>query len=168
YDTMAGSWTWERARIERVDVTENVADFLASTLRTLPAATQSALRVAACIGHRFSLGLVSAVLGESVELTAAQLWPALREGLLVTLELLPGATSLGPWYQFAHDRVQTAAYSLQGELERKQLHLQVGRRLAESLGDDDQTDRIFEVVDQLNLGAELVTDEQERFRLAEL
>jgi predicted ATPase len=57
---------------------------------------------------------------KSAEEVDADLWEAVR------LELVE---HLGNSYQFVHDRVEEAAYSLIPEEQRDEVHLQIGRRL---------------------------------------
>jgi predicted ATPase len=71
-------------------------------------------------------------------------------------------------YKFLHDRVQQAAYALIDESQKQVIHLQIGRNLLEKTSPERLTDRLFEIVDHLNHGIELVTDRQERNEIAKL
>ena len=55
-----------------------------------------------------------------------------------------------------HDRVQEAAYSLLADADRKRVHLAIGQHLLENASPRELDERLFEVVDQLDLGAELL------------
>ncbi|MCP4647884.1 MAG: serine/threonine-protein kinase PknK, partial [bacterium] len=66
---------------------------------------------------------------------------------------------------FVHDRVQQAAYSLIAEEERKAVHLRLGRLLRAA---GDESERISDIVQQLNMGRELIVDEQEAISLIEM
>src|SRR6202030_1446491 len=71
-------------------------------------------------------------------------------------------------YKFIHDRVQEAAYSLIAERLRAQEHLRIGRLLATHTPVEKREAAIFEIVNQLNRGAALITSRDERDQLAEL
>lgn len=63
-----------------------------------------------------------------------------------------------------HDRVQEAAYSLIPQHRRPGMHLGIGR----ALWPDMHPDELIDVVDHLNRGSSLLTDQEERERVAEL
>ncbi|MBD2444322.1 AAA family ATPase [Dolichospermum sp. FACHB-1091] len=72
-------------------------------------------------------------------------------------------------YRFLHDRVQEAAQSLISEKEKEHFHLQIGRILLEKYqGEHELEEKIFDIVNQLNKGAILITDQLEKKELAKL
>jgi len=60
-----------------------------------------------------------------------------------------------------HDRVQQAAYALIDESQKQVVHLQIGRNLSKNFT-EQRSERLFEIVDHLNHGIELVSDQAER------
>src|SRR5208337_4809709 len=70
--------------------------------------------------------------------------------------------------RYVHDRIQEAAYSLIPDDRRALAHLRIGRLLAEHIPSEKREEAIFEIVNHLNRGAELITSQDERERLAEL
>ena len=77
-----------------------------------------------------------------------RLWEAVRQELVERLE---GS------YRFVHDRVQEAAYSLIPEASRAEAHLRIGRLLVAQTPSEKREEAIFEIVNQLNRGAALIT-----------
>ena len=75
---------------------------------------------------------------------------------------------LSPVYRFLHDRVQQAAYSLIEEKKKPEVHLKIGREMLKRIPEEEIEEQIFTIVDQLNLSVELITDEKERGKLAQL
>ncbi|MBV8329994.1 MAG: AAA family ATPase, partial [Verrucomicrobia bacterium] len=71
-------------------------------------------------------------------------------------------------YRFVHDRVREAAYSLIPEEVRAAAHLRIGRLLLENTPPENREGTIFEIVSQLNRGAQLISSAAERELLAEL
>ncbi len=161
-----GGWQWELEKIQQMQATDNVVDFMIRKLNRLPADTQDVLKLAACIGNRFTLDTLAMVCQRSTGEISSNLFPALQENLLVRAE---------DFYSFYHDRIQEAAYSMIPEAQKQEVHLRVGRLLlagAQNLsakpirpGGDES---IFDVVDHLNLAAALISDEKERRECAQL
>jgi predicted ATPase len=81
--------------------------------------------------------------------------------------LIHGATCIRS-YKFVHDRVQVAAYSLIPEELRAEAHLRIGRLLTARTPPERREEAIFEIVNQVNRGAALITSQKEREQLAEL
>ena len=54
------------------------------------------------------------------------------------------------------------------QAERAQVHLEVGRRLLSGASTDHIGERIFDIVNQFDRGAQLITSRAERERVAEL
>src|SRR5262249_3828319 len=71
-------------------------------------------------------------------------------------------------YKFVHDRAQEAAYALIREESRAKAHLMIGRLLVAQTPPEKRDEAIFEIVNQLNRGAPLITSQDEREQLAEL
>jgi PAS domain S-box-containing protein len=159
FDHDAARWSWDLDRIHAKGYTDNVVGLMVGKLARLPADTQNALRLLACLGNSAEITRLSIVLDRSQELVDAALWPAVHQELV---ERLAGA------YRFAHDRVQEAAYSLISEELRGEAHLRIGRRLAAHIPPEKREEAIFDIVSQLNRGASLITSRDEREQLAQL
>ncbi|MGF6935584.1 PAS domain S-box-containing protein [Paraburkholderia sp. UCT70] len=159
FDHAAACWCWHLDRIHAKGYTDNVVDLMVGKLARLPADTQLALQQLACLGNVAAIAMLSIVLGTSRKQAHASLWPAVRQELVERLE---GS------YRFIHDRVQEAAYTLIPEALRAKVHLQIGRLLVKQTLPEKREEAIFEIVNQLNRGAALMTEQEERDQLAEL
>ena len=159
FDHDAARWRWELDRLHAKGYTDNVVDLMVGKLTRLPVETQAALQQLACLGNVAEITMLSIVLGKSNEEVRSDLWDAVR---LELVEHLEGS------YKFIHDRVQEAAYSLIPERLRAEAHLRIGRLLAAHTPAEKREEAIFEIVNQLNRGAALITSRDEREQLAEL
>jgi PAS domain S-box-containing protein len=159
FDHDAGRWCWDLDRIQGKGYTDNVVDLMVGRLTRLPAETQEALQQLACLGNIAEITVLSIVLGTSQEEVHAALRVAVR---LELLEWFAG------YYKFVHDRFQEAAYSLIPQATRVVAHLRIGRLLAVQTPPEMREEAIFEIVNQLNRGAVLITAREEREQLAEL
>ena len=159
FDHASGRWSWDLSRIQAKGYTDNVADLMVGKLNRLPVETQKALQEFACLGNSAEIATLCIVHGTSEEQVHSDLWEAVRLEFIVRLE---GS------YKFVHDRIQEAAYSLVPEQLRAEAHLRMGRLLAAHTPAEKREEAIFEIVNQLNRGAALITSRDEREQLAEL
>ena len=155
----AAAWIWDLDRIRGKRYSGNVADLMLGKLRRLPQHTQTALQQVASLGNVAGIATLGVVFGQSEDEIHAPLWDAVGIGLILRLERS---------YAFLHDRVQEAAYILIPEQLRAQTHLRIGRILRDSTPQERLGEEIFDIVNQLNRAARLITDAGERERTAEL
>ncbi|HZO40824.1 MAG TPA: AAA family ATPase, partial [Methylomirabilota bacterium] len=159
FDYGEGRWSWDLNRIRAKGYTDNVVDLMVGKLNRLPIDIQEALQQLACLGHSAPITTLALVHGTSEEQVHAHLWGAVRHEAI---------ERLGSVYRFIHDRVQEAAYALIPGEERAAAHLRIGRLLAAHTPPEKREQAIFELVNQLNRGAALITEQEEREQLAEL
>ena len=159
FDHGDARWSWDLNRIHAKGYTDNVVDLMVGKLTRLPVETQRALQQLACMGSSAEFVLLTMVYEDSNGDMHGHLWEAVRTGLVFRSD---GA------YRFLHDRVQEAAYSLIPADLRAAAHLRIGRLLVAQTPPEKREEAIFEIVNQLNRGAALITARHEREQLAEL
>nr|WP_199333511.1 AAA family ATPase [Oculatella sp. FACHB-28] len=176
FDAQQLSWQWNLAEIEAQDITDNVVELLLRQLQKLPEATQQNLCIAACVGAEFDLETLAFSAERNSEGTVCEKSPkaifqdllaAIQAGLIQPLSDLDEGL-LVQEYKFLHDRVQQAADALIDESQKQVVHLQIGRNLLEKTSPEQRSDRLFEIIDHLNQGIELVTARAERTEIARL
>ncbi|MEB3341566.1 AAA family ATPase [Okeania sp.] len=174
-------WECDIAKVKLLSLTDDVVEFMATRLQKLSSSTQEVMKLAACIGNKFNLETLGIVSEKSLGETANNLWEALQEGLVLpvtemykfyiseesNLTDFPGIKTDAN-YRFLHDRVQQAAYLLIPKAEKQITHLKIGRLLLENIPESERQERIFDIVNQLNYGVNLISDSREREQLAEL
>ncbi|WP_260446923.1 protein kinase domain-containing protein [Nostoc sp. 2RC] len=186
-----GYWQYDIAKIKELALTDDVVQFIAIQIEKLPINTQKVLKLAACIGNQFDLKSLAIVHEKSVVDTASDLWQALLDGLILPqteiYNIFPAdntnqdliiqgiestqitSTNLQiPKYKFVHDRVQQAAYSLIPEEQKKPIHLKIGLLLLSNIPIAEQEERIFELVNQLNIAVEFISHQGKRDELAHM
>jgi predicted ATPase/signal transduction histidine kinase len=157
FDSVAAVWIWDIDRIHVKNYTDNVVDLMVQKLKRLSIGTQGALKHLACLGSMTDVGMLSMVYQQTEEAIHAALWESVGAGLIVRQ---------GSTYKFLHDRIQQAAYSLIPEERRAAVHLHIGRKLRVNMTADELTEHLFEVANQLNRGAALIVDRDEKMRVA--
>ncbi|MBE9205250.1 AAA family ATPase [Nostoc sp. LEGE 06077] len=178
-----GCWECDITQIIQQAVTDDVVNFMAFQLQRLPLATQNVLQLAAYIGNQFDLATLATVAETSEIETAADLWKALQEGLILPItniykfsqrdvndELVrknDNDQQLAK-YRFLHDRIQQAAYLLVPTAQKQTTHYRIGQLLLQKISPVAREERIFELVNQLNHGTHLITEVTQREELAQL
>ncbi|MES2047731.1 MAG: serine/threonine-protein kinase PknK, partial [Pseudomonadota bacterium] len=188
FDLKTTAWEWSLDKIGQMQATDNVVHLVVNRLRTLAQSTQTILQTAACIGATFSLKLLSIATQLSPAEVTKALWPALQAGLVLPVndaykfvqteadEADVANVALNSLHQFAsttafkflHDRVQQAAYSLIAAEARSEFHLHTGRLLLLHADEEEKDAQIFDIVNHLNQGKDLITELEERQKLAAL
>jgi PAS domain S-box-containing protein len=156
-DPLTRDWQWDIDRVRAKSYTDNVVDLMAGKLLRLSAAAQQALHQLACLGNAADVATLALVRGEEEAATHAALWQAVHAGLILQQE---GA------YQFLHDRIQQAAYSLIPEDRRAEAHLRIGRMLLANMTTEQLAEHLFDVANQFNRGAMLLVDRDEKVQVA--
>ena len=159
FDYGEGHWVWDLRRIHDKGYTDNVVELMVGKLNRLSAETLKALQQFACMGNRAEFEMLQMVFQGTVEGMHDHLWEAVRSSLIFRAD---------DSYQFLHDRVQEAAYSLIPKEQRAAAHMRIGMLLAAHTPPAKREETIFEIVNQLNRGSHLIASVEERERVADL
>ena len=158
FEPDSSGWIWDLGLIQAKGYSDNVVDLMLAKLRRLSDRTQTALQQLACLGNVAEIATLSVVFGQSEQDIHTGFLDAARTGLILRLERS---------YAFSHDRIQEAAYALIPTEQRAATHLGIGRMLVARTSSRELEESIFEIVNQLNRAAPLVTEPEEREQLAE-
>ncbi|HAZ47327.1 MAG TPA: serine/threonine protein kinase [Cyanobacteria bacterium UBA11369] len=180
FDFSCNYWQCDIAQVKAISVSDDVVEFMATQLQKLPENTQAVLKLAACIGNTFDLATLAIVHEKSQAETAADLWKALQEGLVIPISEVykffqdessvkgQENVELTVPYKFLHDRVQQAAYFLIPEDQKQSTHLKIGRLLLTNTPETEREDKIFDIVNQLNIAVDLIDSQTEKNELVQL
>ncbi|MEY4520642.1 MAG: hypothetical protein RLZZ499_3242, partial [Cyanobacteriota bacterium] len=170
------SWQWSLLQIRTTSIANhNILELVCNNLNQLPDTCLQILKLAACIGNRFDLTLLTHVWQKTVksaelntrtlnqEAIAQELNYALQVGIII-FEHQQSTTS----YQFLHERVYQTVYSLLKEAELSRLHLLVGQFLLQQTTSVEIEEKIFVIVHHLNLAQTLLIEQPAKNRLAKL
>jgi diguanylate cyclase (GGDEF)-like protein len=175
-----GKWIWHIEKIKQHAVTDNVVDLLTVKINQLSKETQETLKLASSFGHHFDLNKLVLVCRQTLSSVAGQLWEAIQSGLIFHMNEIFKTTALinkddyatmsddsDLQYQFAHDRIQQAAYELIPVNQRGKLHHKIGILLLQEKELTEDDDRLFEIMQHLNQELKLIDDKKQRIKLAE-
>lgn len=183
-----GTWQWNLAEIKAQNITENLVEFLSNKIKKLPIETQEILEIASCIGHKFNIEIIKLITKQPLKNIVNLLKNLIQDGFIFrlnnheqTLELnqlqenifisnnSPSYSKiLENQYQFAHDRIQQAVYSLISTSKKAEIHDQISQILLNNLSKQQQEEAIFTLVNQLNQSLILIKSLTEKKQLAQL
>lgn len=164
-------WEWNLQGINAKFISNNVVDFLVGKIIELPEEVTQTLKSAACIGNSFKLNNLATVRKTDIGVIANFLEIAINEGYIFyknVNQIHWVKEGMDVEYQFSHDRVQQAFYSLIPESDRQQTHFEIGKLLAASLTQEQIEIQIFQLVFHLNFGVDFITDYDQAKWLAQL
>lgn len=194
YSKDSCQWEWRSDFVfHEANILEKVTDVVKEKMGLLSKQHQSVLSSAACLGVlQFKVKTLAIVLHGALDCKIINIEDAgkssfdcetesLDEGLVSIADsgLIEESKSPG-CYQFVHDRMREGAYFLfSRESDRVSSHLDMGRRLLlesnleldeNGLFHVDTCDEeiILHAVNQLNLGMSMITDKEERRKVARL
>ncbi|AFY81872.1 AAA family ATPase [Oscillatoria acuminata] len=185
FDRQTRQWQWDLEPIQARSFTDNVVELMVGKIQKLPEETQELLKIAACIGNEFDLESLGLILSKKSEELANHLYAAVAENLLNPLGnigdialvvaeaeflsmALPRNSVKSLPYKFVHDRVQQAAYFLIEDSQKSQFHQKIGQIMLENTPEDKREEKIFDIVNQLNLGSALIAEHSAQPELAQL
>ena len=180
-----GGWICDISKVKALAVTDDVVELMAQQLYKLPIETQNVLKLAACVGNKFDLDILAIISENSKADTVDALWKALLSGLILPTnesykfyiydesQNKNAAVNINnninnPGYRFLHDRVQQAAYLLIPDDHKQITHFKLGQLLLESFSLQEREEKIFDIVNQLNFGLDLIVTKSQKEELARL
>lgn len=165
-DVATGTWRWDMAAVRLAQLSDNMVDHAITQLRGLSSTLAQFLTTAACVGNRFDAHLLAAVSGQPLADVFAFLQEAQEAGLLSRrVGSLPMATAAQ--YEFAHPRLQQAAFGMLSEQRRRETHLSIARYLL-SLPQAEREASAYDLTEQCRAADGLLDQPEERHRAAEV
>jgi predicted ATPase len=174
-DNDANSWTFNQEQAGlHCGGCNNVSEYLSMKLKALPRSLQEVLKVASCLGYRFTPKLVSSAMSGSV---TTYLDSAKQAGLVTDhrdgMRSRSWQTGMEPkdnkeWH-FIHNSMQEAAVLLVGgHSEQASFHLAIGRKLFKVLNEEELKDDLLTVLGHVIIGSGAIKSKEEKYRFAQL
>lgn len=170
-------WQWNIEELQAKDLTDNVVELMLLRIQKLPENTQETLKIAACIGNQFELQTLASICQKSLQETGESLHAAIAENLVVPIGNMGDvelaiAGKLSEFqclkYKFVHDRIQQAAYCLIAESDRPIFHRKIGQNILQNTPLERREEKIFDIVNQLNINYDSISNQQEKNELCHL
>ena len=183
FDSETLKWESNLNAIYQQDFTDNVVDLMLKKVRKLPPHTVKRLQLAACIGSHFNIDTLEALSKDaSRNYIIENLLPAISDGLIIPTSVYSYLDTFSDIsqeiiYQFAHDHVQKAFYSVLSEESKKEIHFQIGVLLLSRVKENtpelltnnkELVEQVFDIVKHLNIGETFIVDEKDKQELGQL
>lgn len=161
--TGASGWELDLKGLRKLEVTDNVVEFMVGKLKSLPEEVLRVLQVASCIGNDVRMDLLSRVMQwDRAKLNYCLILPLVER--LITPE--GGNPHQYEHFRFIHDSVQQAFYALLPASEKAALHVKVAQALEEALAGAASTGEIFDMVNSYNAGKVAIQSEAQQIHVA--
>ncbi|MCB9494655.1 MAG: AAA family ATPase [Desulfobacteraceae bacterium] len=162
-------WEWDIEKIKSQNITQNVVSLLIDRIEKLPEKSLDILKKAACIGSRTSYKKLFSVCEMREKEFNIYLFEILKQGMLIPVsgyspdqntdpEKTDIKKNIRPDYIFQHDRLRQAAYETIKKENRTSIHLSIGKKFFEIADKDFFEQNLFEIVNHMNEGRELLAD----------
>jgi predicted ATPase/signal transduction histidine kinase len=169
FDLVNKSWKIDYDSIEKVEVTENVADLMIQKIKELNPVTQTLLQTGAVIGRSFDLDLLSSVHGMSTQEVANYLQEALHEELIIRKKnQAPEQDKTGIYFIFQHDKILQAAYDMIPVDRQYRIHDEIGQVMLSEAHQRNNWDNVIDIVTHLNQASNIYRSDEDKDELAQL
>ncbi|KWV22528.1 trifunctional serine/threonine-protein kinase/ATP-binding protein/SpoIIE family protein phosphatase [Leptospira interrogans] len=180
YQKSSGIWSLDWDQIIKKTVTENVLDLLTEEITRLPENTQKLLKVAACVGNLFDLGILYRYFQNSPEIIETGIRECIKQGIVIYQEsqvsLYPVLQILkkenaegldknklfeGIMFRFSHDKInQVIVESIFSE-QRAEIHKNLAWFLVESDLVSSKQERIQEIANHLVKSQKIINSKED-------
>lgn len=152
-------WLWDPNEVEKVRIDSDL-QLILDGLNKLPNSTIRLLKNCSAMGSLFSIPVLSAQTGQTIDVIYQLLKPSIEQGFIIMRE--------GDSVIFSHDRIREALYNSIEPGDRDGLHYALGRAMASADVLHSNNFDFFLMVEQLNLGSSMIFEETEKLDLARM
>ncbi|MBN1500086.1 MAG: AAA family ATPase [Spirochaetes bacterium] len=170
-------WHWDFEKIKSAEYTENVINLMTVNIGKLDSITKKVLMNASCIGTKFDFETLCYITDENENLIINSIKNAINHGYLIPIsksKIISASKTLSTIkpvhvdYRFTHDRILQAAELLLDEQQLKQIHQKIGFYYLKEKNEDEQKEKLFEIVNHMNYNRESIENSFEKYEMAVL
>jgi len=178
FDANTKTWQYDISKIHSLKLSDDVVNFMVARLKKLPKPTIEILKFAACIGNQFDVASLALIYDRPQDEILNDLILASQVGIVISetniyqldsvRKLLIDSHNFRIYYRFLHDRIQQAVYYLISEQQKKNNHLKIGLFLLNRNKNGEKRQELFNLVNHLNQGVDLINDTLRLQEIAQL
>ncbi|KAL7484100.1 hypothetical protein ACHAW6_009743 [Cyclotella cf. meneghiniana] len=159
FSLSARRWEFDLLKIRVKEISSDVVHHMTLNMTRLCKNMQMGLKTAACLGANFDTEILQKVKKDDDFDMDAFLEKCVEDGYLMRID---GSNQVA----WAHDQIHQAAYELIPIAKRELFHLLLGSRLLMKSSSSELSDMLFGVVDNMNRGAKLLENDEQKHELA--
>jgi len=170
FDDSLTQWQWESSENASKAVADSVVQLFIDKFMLFNDTERNVISMASCLGNRFSANILAKVTGLKYEQCKNLLLSSPLNNIISPIYNYPNDKSqvIADTFVFKHDRLQQAAFSLINYETLPALLLEIGRILLVELNKEKVNEHLFEIVNNLNYGRQLITEKKELTELLRL
>ena len=178
YDFATNNWAWNLDEIRNRYVNDDIVEMITESLSKRNETALRSIKTASAIGLEFTIDEVAALQNQSSEAVHQDLWPLIEEGWLVPKDnnyryvpVFYDEQKINVTLFFAHARIQQAVYEQLSEVQRLDLHFQLGQSLLEENGhaiEQLSTEKIFAIARHLSVSYARSSESAKQKQFAEV
>lgn len=159
YNFSEKRWMWNKDDIKNSKTLDNVVEFLIEKMKILPENTKELISIAACVGTRFDIKILSKISGKSIKNIIEDLKPAIDSEMIYVLG--KGVIDYEKVeFMFCHDKFQQAGYLALSEKDKKIIHLNIAGYY-ESIEEKATASSLFLVADHYSKVIDYISGEDD-------
>ncbi len=168
FDSDSNHWEWDLDE----QLPDGIVDLFAQRLERFSSDNRELISLAACLGNHFDLDSLKTITHCSSDDCSTRLMPFRESGLILRADTgsnrIEKKSKNQPepqWFRFMHDRVQQAAFLLIAPDKIARIRLKIGRLLLSQFYRKENHTPLYEILEHLNAGAELIHDPGEQKKM---
>lgn len=164
FDGTQKKWLIDLSKIESLNVTDNVAEFMALKLRELEPLTLELLKMGSVFGPTFYLGEIAELADLKQDDVISRLKNAFQNDLIFKASDKEGLI----YYEFTHSRIQQAAYDLLTLDEKEAIHFQIAQILQRITPPNKYLNQVLKIAEHYSIGIGPLNDFKEKEKIGHL
>ena len=141
-------WIWNKEKLEKLRITDNVAGYMADNVKLLPLEIQEVLMYASCIGSEFNITILSQIVNKSKAALYEMMRLLINEGFV--------GLKKDNIYLFRHDRISHTIYKIIPEDKRTKIHFSIATALVSVYNNEQDTSTLYEIAGHFEIARKII------------
>ncbi|WP_304941841.1 helix-turn-helix transcriptional regulator [Vallitalea guaymasensis] len=158
YNNKKDIWELNINKIKDIEVDENVVEFVLKRINKID--NIKLLKIISCLGSSFTMDLILAASSKTIDQIKPLIDVYINYGLIYRrnqeLETIDDNNENDIIYEFLHDKIQQAIYSLIPSAQKKQIHYRIGKYYLQNKNENEIEKQILTIMYHINYSIELV------------